>query len=184
MNQYRYKIPTLYQSACFIRIINQIIIVLLNRDDIVNIIRSLHIIVTTKIKNNNNYILLVEDEKDILTLFCDYLQSSGYKIASFDNPFDALNYINKDDNNKNLLANCSLVITDYKMPQMSGIDFINKIREKDTDYKIKMILISAFMKSELNGVDDMLNTLKIDKIIEKPIRLENLKDEVKKLLLN
>jgi len=70
------------------------------------------------------------------------------------------------------------------MPQMSGIDFINKIREKDTDYKIKMILISAFMKSELNGVDDMLNTLKIDKIIEKPIRLENLKDEVKKLLLN
>jgi hypothetical protein len=30
----------------------------------------------------------------------------------------------------------------------------------------------------------MLNTLKIDKIIEKPIRLENLKDEVKKLLLN
>jgi response regulator RpfG family c-di-GMP phosphodiesterase len=67
---------------------------------------------------------------------------------------------------------------------MSGIDFINKIREKDTEYKIKMILISAFMKSELDGVDDMLNTLKIDKIIEKPIRLENLKDEVKKLLLN
>jgi response regulator RpfG family c-di-GMP phosphodiesterase len=95
-----------------------------------------------------------------------------------------LNYINKDDNNKNLLANCSLVITDYKMPRMSGIDFINKIREKDTEYKIKMILISAFMKSELDGVDDMLNTLKIDKIIEKPIRLENLKDEVKKLLLN
>jgi response regulator RpfG family c-di-GMP phosphodiesterase len=96
-----------------------------------------------------------------------------------------LNYINKndDDEKNNLLANCSLVITDYKMPQMSGLDFINKIREKDTDYKIKMILISAFVKSDLN-VDDMLNNLKIDKVIEKPIRLENLKNEVKKLLLN
>jgi response regulator RpfG family c-di-GMP phosphodiesterase len=97
-----------------------------------------------------------------------------------------LNYINKDDDDdekNNLLANCSLVITDYKMPQMSGLDFINKIREKDTDYKIKMILISAFVKSDLN-VDDMLNNLKIDKVIEKPIRLENLKNEVKKLLLN
>jgi response regulator RpfG family c-di-GMP phosphodiesterase len=94
-----------------------------------------------------------------------------------------LNYINKNDE-KNLYADCSLVITDYKMPQMSGIDLINKVREKDTDYKIKMILISAFMKSELNGVDDMLNNLKIDKVIEKPIRLENLKNEVKKLLLN
>jgi response regulator RpfG family c-di-GMP phosphodiesterase len=96
-----------------------------------------------------------------------------------------LNYINKndDDEKNNLLANCSLVITDYKMPQMSGLDFINKIREKDTDYKIKMILISAFVKSDLN-VDDMLNNLEIDKVIEKPIRLENLKNEVKKLLLN
>jgi response regulator RpfG family c-di-GMP phosphodiesterase len=95
-----------------------------------------------------------------------------------------LNYINKDDDKKNLLlATCSLVITDYKMPQMSGMDFIKKIREKDTDYKIKMILISAYMTSDLN-VDDMFNTLKIDKIIEKPIHLENLKDEIKKVLLN
>jgi response regulator RpfG family c-di-GMP phosphodiesterase len=70
------------------------------------------------------------------------------------------------------------------MPQMSGLDFINKIREKDTDCKIKMVLISAFMKSDLNGDDGVVNNLKIDKVIEKPIRLENLKDEVKKLLLN
>jgi response regulator RpfG family c-di-GMP phosphodiesterase len=93
-----------------------------------------------------------------------------------------LNYINKDDD-ENILANCSLVITDYKMPQMSGIDFLKKIREKDTDYKIKMMLISAFMKSDLN-VNDISKNLKIDKVIQKPIRLENLKNEVKKLLLN
>jgi response regulator RpfG family c-di-GMP phosphodiesterase len=69
------------------------------------------------------------------------------------------------------------------MPQMSGLDFINKIREKDTDHKIKIMLISAFMKSDLND-NGILNTLKIDKIIEKPIHLENLKDEITKLLLN
>jgi CheY-like chemotaxis protein len=132
-------------------------------------------------KINNNSILLVDDEHDILNLFCECLQSSGYKITSFDNPIDALNYINKD--HENIFANCSLVITDYKMPQMSGLEFINKIREKDTDRKIKIILISAFIKSDLN-VNDMLNNLKIDKVIEKPIRLENLKDEVKKLILN
>ena len=69
------------------------------------------------------------------------------------------------------------------MPQMSGIDFLKKIRDKDTDYKIKMMLISAYMKSDLN-VNDILKNLKIDKVIEKPIRLENLKNEVKKLILN
>jgi hypothetical protein len=46
-----------------------------------------------------------------------------------------------------------------------------------------MMLISAFMKSDLN-VNDRLKNLKIDKVIEKPIRLENLKNEVKKLTLN
>jgi hypothetical protein len=46
-----------------------------------------------------------------------------------------------------------------------------------------MMLISAFMKSDLN-VNDILKNLKIDKVIEKPIRLENLKNEVKKLILN
>lgn len=66
---------------------------------------------------------------------------------------------------------------------MSGIDFLKKIREKDTDYKIKIMLISAFMKSDLN-FNDRLKNLKIDKVIEKPIRLENLKNEVKRLILN
>jgi len=36
---------------------------------------------------------------------------------------------------------------------MSGLDFIYKIREKDTHCKIKILLISAFMKSELNVED-------------------------------
>ena len=65
---------------------------------------------------------------------------------------------------------------------MSGLDLINKIREKDTGCNIKIILISAFMKSDVN-VNDRLKNLKIDKIIEKPIRLENLKNEIQKLLL-
>jgi response regulator RpfG family c-di-GMP phosphodiesterase len=64
------------------------------------------------------------------------------------------------------------------MPQMSGLDFLNKIREKDTDYKI---LISTFIKSDLN-IDNILKSLKIDKIIEKPILLQNLIAEVKKLV--
>jgi CheY-like chemotaxis protein len=161
-------------------------IALLIRDGIINnsmefTHHSNNITLTTKIKANDSYILLVDDEDDILHLFCEYLQSAGYKITSFDNPINALDYVNKND--ENTLANCSLVITDYKMSQMSGLDFINKIREKDTDYKIKMILISAYIKNDLN-IDDKLNHLKIDKIIEKPIHLENLKDEVKKLLLN
>ena len=120
------------------------------------------------------YILLVDDEKDILELFSEYLTSNGFNIISFDNPVKALEYFYKNPNN------CSLVITDYKMPQMSGIDLIKKIREKDTNYKIKTIIISAFLKDNL-PYDKSYITM-IDKILEKPVYLDRLKNEVQELI--
>jgi CheY-like chemotaxis protein len=74
--------------------------------------------------NNDNYILLVDDEKDILDLFTEYLSANGFNTLSFQNPLDALEYFYKNQ------SNCSLIITDYKMPQMSGIDFIKKLERK------------------------------------------------------
>ena len=85
-----------------------------------------------------------------------------------------MNYLDKKEDDENILANCSLVITDYKMPQMSGIDLIKKIREKDTTFKLKIILISAFIKNDIID-NDISDSLRIDKIIEKPIPLQNLK---------
>jgi response regulator RpfG family c-di-GMP phosphodiesterase len=131
--------------------------------------------------NTNNdhddikYILLVDDEKDILELFTEYLTSNGLKTVSFQNPIEALNFLNSNVNN------CSLVITDYSMPQMSGLDFIKHIRNIDVNFIIKIILITAYIKNNL--VIDKSSNLRIDKIIEKPIPLEKLKDEVKMLML-
>jgi response regulator RpfG family c-di-GMP phosphodiesterase len=68
------------------------------------------------------------------------------------------------------------------MPQMSGIDFIEKIREKDTNCKVKIILSSAFIKTDLIHNNTRISSLSIDKILEKPIRLEILKNEVQKLV--
>lgn len=139
---------------------------------------SLHIIITNNIDINQNYILIVDDEDDILNLFYECLQAVGYNIVFFNNPLEALNFLNEDED---ILANCSLVITDYKMPQMSGIDFIEKIREKDTNCKVKIILSSAFITSDFFLTNSKINSLNIDKIIQKPLRLELLKYEVQKL---
>ena len=68
------------------------------------------------------------------------------------------------------------------MPQMSGLDFIEKIREKDTNCKVKIILSSTFIRTDLILDNAKINSLSIDKIIEKPIRLDTLKHEVQKLV--
>ena len=128
-----------------------------------------------KLSNHkDNYILLVDDEKDVLALFDEYLTASRFNIISFDNPVKALEYFYENTNN------CSLVITDYRMPQMSGLDFINKIREKDTNGKIKTIIISAYIKDNIPY--DKSYIMKIDKILEKPVDLDRLKIEIQQLL--
>ena len=130
-----------------------------------------------KLSNNNDdyyYILLVDDEKDILELFSEYLSSNGFNTISFQNPIEALNYFYKNINN------CYLVIADYKMPQMSGLDFIKKIREKDNDCKIKTIIISAFIKDNIPYDKSYIKT--VDKILEKPVYLDRLKQEIQELI--
>jgi response regulator RpfG family c-di-GMP phosphodiesterase len=71
--------------------------------------------------NHNNSILLVDDEKDILNLFCDCLQKFDYETIPFNNPIDALNYINTSN-----ISNCSLIITDYASNVWYRFDKENK----------------------------------------------------------
>jgi YesN/AraC family two-component response regulator len=68
------------------------------------------------------------------------------------------------------------------MPQMSNLDLIQKIRETDRNYKIKTIVISATVKNNIINYNDNFLNLKIDKFLEKPLPLEELKNEVKKLI--
>ena len=105
------------------------------------------------------------------------MKSIGYKIVSFVNPVEALDYFNKN------FGDCSLVITDYGMPQMSGLDLIKQIREKDPNYRIKIIVISATVKKDIINYNDKFLNLKIDKFLEKPMLLDDLKDEVELLLI-
>ena len=129
----------------------------------------------SSINNNNDYyILLVDDEKDILDLFSEYLSFNGFNTISFQNPIEALDYFYQNTNN------CCLVIADYKMPQMSGIDFIKEIREKDTDCKIKTIVISAYIKDNIPY--DKSYVMTVDKILEKPVYLDRLKKVVQELI--
>ena len=66
------------------------------------------------------------------------------------------------------------------MPQMSGIDLIKKIREKDTNCKIKTIIISAFIKDSIPY--DKSYSMTIDRILEKPVYLDRLKKVIQELI--
>jgi CheY-like chemotaxis protein len=91
------------------------------------------------------------------------LKSIVYPIVPFVNPVEALDSFERN------FTNCALVITEYSMAQMSGLDLIKKIREKDQKYRIKIILISATIKDNFTTYYyDKFSDLKVDKFLEKP----------------
>ncbi len=56
------------------------------------------------------------------------------------------------------------------------------MRETDRNYKIKIIVISATVKNDIINYNDKFLNLKIDKFLEKLLSLEELKNEIKKLI--
>ncbi len=91
-------------------------------------------------------VLIVDDEEHIRNLLLDFFSSNGYKTIIASNGKEALEIL-KD-------KTCSLLITDFNMPEMDGIDLIEKIR----NLNISLIIIgmsfgdkeSEFLKAGAN----------------------------------
>jgi DNA-binding NtrC family response regulator len=117
-------------------------------------------------------ILLVDDEFDIVNLFKELLENKNYEVIGFTNPLEAL---------KNYKTNCNqygLVISDIRMPGMTGFDLLKNIKKIDAT-------ISFFLMSAYDVIDfSELEGIKIDGFIQKPIRIKELLSILEKHLIN
>ena len=114
-------------------------------------------------------ILLIDDDPDVLNLFSDFLKREGFRAASYLDPLAALKEISASP------QKYSLVITDIRMPGISGLEIIKKVCR--INQEIKVILISAF---ELEG--DNLKGIKYEDFIKKPVHLHSLAETIEKIL--
>lgn len=79
-------------------------------------------------------VLLVDDHRGGLSARQSVLQELGYDAVSTTCPRDAISIFRKEA--------FDLVITDYKMPEMTGIELIVQIREINS--KVPVILLTGF----------------------------------------
>jgi len=114
-------------------------------------------------------ILVIDDDPDILNLFSDFLKREGFTTTSYLDPLAALREIRASP------QRYSLVITDIRMPGISGLEIIKKVCQ--INQEIKVILISAF---ELDG--DNLKGIKYEDFIKKPVHLHSLAETIDKIL--
>jgi DNA-binding response OmpR family regulator len=86
-------------------------------------------------------ILVVDDEFDILTTWRLVLEMEGYEVSTATNgraAFDAAR-ANRPD----------LVITDWMMPHMDGVELIHQLAASETLGKVPVILMSAAANAPL-----------------------------------
>lgn len=79
-------------------------------------------------------LLIVDDDADVLTDVAEAIKPSGFLYDTVTNPVKALELYKKQG--------FDVVITDVRMPEMSGIELLKKIREYDTEARV--IIITAF----------------------------------------
>ena len=75
----------------------------------------------------------------------------------------------------------SLILTDFRMPGICGIDLAKKIREINS--RIKIFLMTAFETEGLNDSEEF-KIAKIDRLLQKPIRFSDLREMINDALKN
>ncbi|MBN1625615.1 MAG: sigma-54-dependent Fis family transcriptional regulator [Deltaproteobacteria bacterium] len=113
--------------------------------------------------------LIVDDEKNYLIVLEELLGSEGYEVITVDNSVDALEQIDNPD--------LDLVITDMKMPGISGMELLEEIKKKN--FELPVIVMTAYGTIEM-AVEAMKKNAY--DYITKPFRNEELKLTIKKAL--
>lgn len=116
-------------------------------------------------------ILIVDDEAAVLKISEQILKICGYHVIKAANGFEAL------DLYKENCSQITAVIIDYSMPEMSGIDVYQKMKQINPD--IKALLISGFIE---NQIINIAKEKGITHFLNKPFSAAQLSIELKNLL--
>jgi response regulator RpfG family c-di-GMP phosphodiesterase len=120
---------------------------------------------------NPIFVAVVDDEQDLVCLFRDALsQVSGVQVFGFTEPMLALQHFKVNQ------SNYRIIISDYRMPAMNGIELLSRIKEVNPS--VVRVLMSAFEIED--KIFKQFNC--VDKFLQKPIRISDLIKEIQRQL--
>jgi two-component system, chemotaxis family, chemotaxis protein CheY len=88
--------------------------------------------------------LVVEDSKTIRMILCEYLRKMNIEVVEAADGRQALERLKE-------MSPPDLVLVDWNMPVMSGIDFIRAVREMHVYDPLPLIMVTTNSESEHRG---------------------------------
>ena len=114
-------------------------------------------------------IIVADDEANIRLLLEAVLSEEGYQVTAVATGREALRKILKED--------FDLGVFDIKMPDMNGLELIQRIRELKKTFPV--VVCSAFKHLQ---DDYVIGTSGIAAYLTKPLNLEDFKKRIKEIL--
>lgn len=114
-------------------------------------------------------ILIIDDEKSILDLLSVVFKKEGYRVRATLSAKKALELLNKEE--------FGLILTDIKLPEMSGFEILKRVRESKPDIAVVMITAYGNVKQAVEA----LKAGAFDYVV-KPFDVDELKITVAKAL--
>jgi len=120
--------------------------------------------------NLQHTVLLVDDEENILHALKRLLRREGYRILTANSGAEGFKILDKQD--------VHLVVTDQRMPGMSGTEFLAKVKENYPE--VIRVVLSGY--TEVDSITESINKGHIYKFMLKPWNDQNVKLEIKQAL--
>jgi len=121
----------------------------------------------------NKKILVADDEIHIVQVVAMKFRNNGFEVVTADNGTDAYSLCCEEKPD--------LVITDYQMPGMTGIELIEKMRQKPELADIPVIMLTA---RGFAIEDDQKEKLHVAECLSKPFSPKELLAHVESVLAN
>ena len=115
-------------------------------------------------------LLIIDDNEEILTSLKTFLSKKGFDVVVASNGLDALKLYEA------AYDNFDLVITDLVMPNIGGVALISIFKKRTPD--LPVIAVTGFGEQP----ESLAREAKADVVLEKPFKLEDLEETVRKLL--
>lgn len=114
-------------------------------------------------------LLVVDDCPDIVQILKLGLQRNGFSVNAFTNPEEALQSFKSD------AESYCLVVSDIRMPALSGIQLARKVKEINPN--VKVVLMTAFEIRD-NEFSTVFPSTSVDGFVQKPIRIKELTNKI------
>jgi CheY-like chemotaxis protein len=114
-------------------------------------------------------LLVVDDDSDIAYVLKRALLKNRFLVTAFTSPEEAL---------KNFKSNSDdydLMLSDIRMPEMSGIQLARKVKEINP--KVKVVLMTSFEIRD-NEFSKVFPSTQVDGFVQKPIRIKDLTNKI------